>query len=155
MKRYLLLSIFLSSFTIAFAQVEKEHFSFPAEFDKIDAIWMGWGTHTYTDTATEEDVENIRLQMLQALTPYVQVRLIVTDTAQRNSLINKFLTRNIDTSKITYFFSPNWHFWLRDYGPIFLRSNKGHLKGVDFGFNCYGDCHTGFAKGTDEGDSII
>jgi agmatine deiminase len=155
MKKYLLLSLLLSTAIITFSQNENEQFSFPAEFEKVNAIWMGWGITTYTDTATNNNVENIRLQMLQALTPYVQVHLIVNDTLQRNSLIKRFLTLRIDTSKISYFFSPNWHFWLRDYGPIFLRSDKGHLKGVDFGFNCYGDCRTGFAKTADEGDSMI
>ena len=155
MKKYLLLLSLLNVAIITFSQNESEQYSFPAEFEKLKAIWMGWGITSYTDTATNEDVENIRLQMLQALTPYVQVHLIVTDTLQRNSLIQRFLAIHIDTSKISYFFSPNWHFWLRDYGPVFLRSDKGHLKGIDFGFNCYGDCHTGFAKTIDEGDSTI
>jgi agmatine deiminase len=155
MKKHLFLFLLLSANITAFAQDGKEQFIFPAEFEKIDAIWMGWGITTYTDTASKEDVENIRLQMLRALTPYVQVHLIVNDTVQRNLLAKKFLISNIDTSKIIFFYSPNWHFWLRDYGPVFLKGNKGHLMGVDFGFNCYGDCHTGFAKTTDEGDSTI
>jgi agmatine deiminase len=155
MKKYLLPILLLSVSVIGIAQNEAEQFSFPAEFEKIDAVWMGWGITTYTDTASNEDVENIRLQMLQALTPYVKVHLIVNDTTQQRSLIKKFLAFNIDTTNIIYFYSPNWHFWLRDYGPIFLRGNKGQLTGVDFGFNCYGDCRTGFAKTTDEGDSTI
>ena len=155
MKRYLLLSLLLSANRLVFAQANIEQFTFPAEFEQIDALWMGWGITTYTDTGSKEDVENIHLQMLQKLTPYVKIRLIVNDTVQKNSLIKKFLFLNIDTSKITYFYSPYWHFWLRDYGPIFLKSNKGNLAGVDFGFNCYGNCHIGFAKTTDSGDSTI
>lgn len=155
MKSYLLVLLLFFVNTIAFAQDEKEQFTFPAEFEKIDAIWMGWGITTYTDTASNEDVENIRLQMLQALTPYVHVHLIVNDTIQRNLLTKKFLTFNIDTAKITFFYSRNWHFWLRDYGPVFLKDDNGHLIGADFKFNCYGDCRTGFAKTADEGDSTI
>lgn len=155
MKRHLLLPLLFSVNIITLAQDVKEQFLFPAEFEKIDAIWMGWGIHTYTDTASNEDVENIRLKMVQALIPYVQMHLIVNDIIQRDSLVAKFLNSNIDTSKITFFYSPNWHFWLRDYGPVLLKSNQGHLKGVDFGFNCYGNCRWGFAKTADEGDSII
>jgi agmatine deiminase len=155
MKKYLLLLLLFSADNIGFAQSKNERFTFPAEFEKIDAMWMGWGIHTYTDRASDADVERIRLQMLQALTPYVNVRLIVDDTIQKKLLVEKFLALHIDTAKIIYFYSPNWHFWLRDYGPIFLRSDNGHLKGVDFGFNCYGDCRTGYAKAIDEGDSTI
>jgi hypothetical protein len=91
MKRHLLLLLLFSVAIITFAQDVKEQFIFPAEFEKIDAIWMGWGITTYTDTASKEDVENIRLKMLQALTPFVQVGLIVNDTLQRNLLLTKFL----------------------------------------------------------------
>ena len=132
MKSYLLLWLILSGNSIAFSQNANAQFTFPPEFEKIDAIWMGWGITTYTDTASNGAVESIRLQMLQALTPYVQVHLIVNDTAQRNLLIKKFFAASIDTSKITYFYSRNWHFWLRDYGPVFLRDNNGQLMGVDF-----------------------
>ncbi|PWU03533.1 MAG: agmatine deiminase family protein [Bacteroidetes bacterium] len=155
MKNYLLLSLFLSQINIAYSQSAPGQYSFPAEFEKIDVIWMGWGITTYTDTATKDEVERIHIEMLQALSPYVRIRLIVTDSIQSKILTQKFLVYQIDTSKITYFFSPNWHFWLRDYGPIFVRNSRGQLKGVDFGFNCYGDCRTGFAKTADMGDSII
>lgn len=155
MKRYLFLILLVSADAIAFSQSNKEYFTFPAEFEKIDAIWFGWGITTYTDTAAKENVENIRLNIIQALAPYVQVRLIVSDTAQRNYVITKLLQRSVDTSKISYFFSSSWHFWLRDYGPIFLRSNKGNLMGIDFGFNCYGNCRESMATTTGKGDSTI
>src|SRR5690242_17845899 len=113
MRRYLLFILLLSASIVGLAQSQNAQYTFPAEFEKIDAIWMGWGVTTYTDTATKEDVEKIRLQMVQALTPYVRIHLIVNDTAQRNLLIRKFLSLKIDTSKISYFFSPNWNFWLR------------------------------------------
>src|SRR5689334_8489357 len=102
MKRHLLLLLLFSVAIISFAQDAKEQFIFPAEFEKIDAIWMGWGITTYTDTASKEDVEIIRLRMVKALTPYVQVDLIVDDITQRNSLVAKFLISNIDTSKISF-----------------------------------------------------
>jgi agmatine deiminase len=155
--RELLLIVFISFAKIALAQDTSEHFYFPAEFEKIDAIWTGWGVTTYTDTATKSDVENIRLQMLKELIPYVKIHLIVDDAEQRNYIESKLLQLNVDTTKIIWFYSPNWHFWLRDYGPIFLRNDKGYLMGVDFGFNCYGDCRssTQHAIITGKGDSTI
>lgn len=155
MKKYLLLSLIFFAGSFAFAQNNKEHFIFPAEFEKIDAIWMGWGITSYTDTASDKDEENIRLQMLAALTPFVRVHLVVSDSALGNQLTQRFLASGIDTGQIVYFYSPNWHFWLRDYGPIFLKGDKGHLMGVDFGFNCYGDCVRTSANITDKGDSTI
>lgn len=147
--------LFVFIISISFGQIKTEQFVYPAEFEKIDAIWFGWGITTYTDTATKENVENIRLNIIAALIPHVQVRLIVSDTAQRNYVIAKLLKRSVDTSKISYFLSPNWHFWLRDYGPIFLRSNKRRLMGVDFGFNCYGNCRESIAAIANKGDSTI
>jgi agmatine deiminase len=95
--------------------------------------------------------------MLQALTPYVQVHLIVKDSNQQNDIIKKLLRIGVDTIKIKYFYSPYWHFWLRDYGAVFMKGNKGHLMGIDFGFNCYGNCLATYqyAKTVDSGDSSI
>jgi agmatine deiminase len=153
-KRVLAFNLLFYSTLLSFGQGVEEQFKFPAEFEKIDGIWLGWGITTYTDSGSDKDLEDIHLQMIQALTPYVLIHLIVKDLNQQNDVVKKLLRIGVDTTKIKYFYSPNWHFWLRDYGPVFMQGNRGHLSGIDFRFNCYGEClpSNEYARIVDKGD---
>ena len=59
MKKYLFLCCFFLSQVIAFNQSGPEHFTFPAEFEEHEAIWMAWKKFPAAAAFKEESVFNL------------------------------------------------------------------------------------------------
>ena len=150
-----LLSVLIT--VISCSQTKTEHFIYPAEFEKIDAIWMNWNTHKYwmnwsTSISgypkyyeTEEPELHI-LRMTKEITPYAMMNMIVVNDSVKDAAIQSMLNFGIDTSRVHfYYFKMDFRF-IRDEGPIFLKGDQGHLMGVDFNYNCYGKCEPYSAK---------
>jgi agmatine deiminase len=119
-----------------------EVFTFPAEFEPQSAVWIG--------ARPEENGRptlGVIVQMVQALAPHVDIYLMVSSLAAQAKLQNLLGKARVDLRRVhfqTITSSPTQ--WYRDIGPIFLKGSHGHLKVVDFDFNCYGDCRTGSAE---------
>lgn len=116
-----------------------EVFTYPAEFEPQAAVWIG---------ARPE--ENGRptlpavVQMAQALAPHVAINFVVPGASVEGRLRGLLRKASVNLDRVrfvTITSSPTQ--WYRDIGPIFLKGSRGHLKIVDFDFNCYGDCEVG------------
>ena len=124
------------------AKQSEEFFTFPAEFDKQEAVWM-----VARPFDSEHPTIGVAIQMIKALTPGVKVRLMVADERAKEAVQNLLEANGVDEGQVSYWTtasSPTR--WYRDIGAIFLRSNKGNLKVVDFNFNCYGECEPSSEK---------
>jgi agmatine deiminase len=124
------------------AKQSEEFFTFPAEFDKQEAVWM-----VARPFDSERPTIGVVIQMIKALTPAVKVRLMVADEKAKEEVHNLLKANGVDERQVSYWTtasSPTR--WYRDIGAIFLRSNKGNLKVVDFDFNCYGECESSSEK---------
>ena len=113
-----------------------EFFTHPAEFEKQEAVWMG-----ARPFESGHPTLDIVIEMVKALAPHVKIKLMVADDAAKANVQRLLKENNVDENQIFYWTttaSPTR--WYRDVGAIFLKSNKGNLKVVDFDFNCYGDC---------------
>jgi agmatine deiminase len=119
-----------------------EFFTIPAEFEKQEAVWIAAKPFESGHPTIE-----IVIQMLKALSPHVKIKLMVADNAAKET-VQKLLKENgVDEKQVFYWTtvsSPTR--WYRDVGGLFLKSDKGNLKIVDFGFNCYGDCESSSEK---------
>jgi agmatine deiminase len=135
----------------AFSQKEPEHFTFPAEFEKHEAIWMGWRI-----TATSRGISKTEtvLQIIKSLTPHVKVNLFVDSDSVTNYLYEEFAKRKIDKKMVTMFVFPNPYSNVRDPGPVFLKSNKGNLMIADMKWNFYGSGSNIFSPGAKRLDTI-
>ena len=118
---------------------QPDDFTFPAEFEAQEAVWM-----SARPTETGKPVLDIVIEMVRALSPHVRVRLMVPNEEVKAQVQDRLRQQKIDQSKITYWTTTaNLTRWYRDFGAIFLRNAHGELKAVDFNFNCYGECLTG------------
>ncbi len=124
------------------AHQSDEVFTVPAEFEKQEAVWM-----VARPFEREHPTIGVAIQMIKALTPGVKVRLMVADEKAKAAVQNLLKENGVDEGQVSYWTtasSPTR--WYRDVGAIFLRSNKGNLRVVDFDFNCYGECERSSAK---------
>jgi len=124
------------------AASQPEIFTYPAEFEPQSAVWLG--------AALRQNGQNdlpVLMAMVRALAPNVALYLVSPDFAQQQQLKSALRKAGLDERRIRYVIvrsSPTR--WYRDIGPVFLKGNRGHLKVVDFSFNCYGDCANGSAE---------
>jgi agmatine deiminase len=112
-----------------------EGFYFPAEFEKHQAIWMGW-------PVDQEKMRGLSLipvfiEMIKALT--MEAKVIVKIAVQNEgekSEVDKLL-RGFGIPKDYYllYCVPHVDIWFRDMGPIFLKSNLNQFRVVQFNFN--------------------
>ena len=115
---------------------DDEFFTHPAEFEPREAVWMA-----ARPFESGHPTLDIVIEMVKALSPHVKIELMVADDAAQANVQKLLKENSVDEKQISYWTttaSPTR--WYRDVGAIFLKSNKGNLKVVDFDFNCYGDC---------------
>lgn len=121
------------------AAAPPETFTAPAEFEPQSAVWIG----ARPDENGHPALPTVA-KMVQALTPHVDVYLMVPNAGVEEQL--NLLLRNsaVNLRRVHYWTSRSSPTrWLRDVGAIFVKSNRGRLKVIDFDFNCYGDCPAG------------
>ncbi len=151
MKKIRLFLLLFFICTNAFSQKDPEYFTFPAEFEKHDAIWMSWRIPANSRGIAK--TETI-LQIIKTLTPYVHVNLFIDSDSVSNYLHEEFAKRGIDKKKVTMFEFPNPYSNVRDPGPVFLKSNKGNLMIADMKWSFYGSASNFFSPGVKRVDTI-
>jgi len=108
---------------------------FPAEFEKQDSIWIAWSDEKYR---AGKNTGNVVIKIISELEPYIKINLLVRDTSEINIIKDRFKIINLNDSKINYHVIPQYNRWIRDSGPIFVKSKDEKLKIIDFKFNFYG-----------------
>lgn len=117
------------------AQPQKEAFTYPAEFEKQEAIWLSWATYSFM---SGEPLDKAVLQTMKELTPYVKINLMVTEEGLINGVKKRLRENGINERQVNFIVYPVHWFSIRDPNPMFLRGNRGTLKAVDFGWNEFG-----------------
>jgi agmatine deiminase len=83
------------------------------------------------------------MRIIEELVPYVKVKIAVQDSNEMDKIKSLLENNNIPIQKVSFHSVPHGDIWFRDMGPIFIVSNKGKLKIVDFNFNGWGyESHT-------------
>lgn len=129
MKKFLLFSIVV--FLLG-CKNEKDIYKFymPGQFEKQDAVWLGWqGYDPYYPVGAE---------MIEALMPFVQIKIITESDSILQVCKNYLTQKEIDTAKIKFDVIPDNEFWIRDHGAAFIINKNGEMQAVDFEWGTYG-----------------
>jgi len=118
------------------ATTNDEVFSFPAEFERHEFVWVTWTDEVYM---SGKPTDKVVLKIIEELSPFVKIRLIVESQPQLIKVKRILKKNDIPDEQITFLIVPKNNRWMRDMGPIFLRSDKGNLKIVDFNYSFYGE----------------
>ncbi len=107
----------------------------PAEWEKHEATWLSWPKDPMTfPPEVIGRVEQIYVEMIEALAKGERVELLVDNLATEEKVrrllgnAENVRFRRIKTADV----------WTRDYGPIFVRGEKG-VTAVKWRFNAWGD----------------
>lgn len=130
-----MLSLFLFFATTANKACAEPEWRFPAEFEKQEAVYLGWLSKEYVKGHLTDDV---LLEVVEKLSPKVKINICVPDESQKqhvNSLLKKM---DLITDNISFYVIPFTMLYWRDFGPIFTVNSKGEKRISDFNFNCWG-----------------
>src|SRR5690349_11804927 len=114
----------LAAGTLALATSAAEMFTLPAEFDSQGAVWIG-----ARPLESGHPAFPVVMHMVRALTPHVDVYLMVPDAATKTEIQGLLRSAGVDVRRVHYWTSTSSPTrWYRDVGAIFLKGNEGHLK---------------------------
>jgi len=85
-----------------------------------------------------EEVEQSYLSIIAALAAEEEIRLLIRDAAMGEAVRRRLEERKIATSGIRLIEADYGDVWIRDYGPTFLRNDRGETAMVDWDFNSWG-----------------
>lgn len=112
-------------------------FRMPAEWHRHKATWLSWPKDPDTWPGKVEQVEEVFLQMMAALTPHEPVNLLVDDLETRERV--KERCKFASATNIRFHVIKTVDSWIRDYGPNFLIGTDGSAAYNDWQFNAWGN----------------
>lgn len=122
----------------------------PAEWAPHEATWLAWPHNEETWPGKVHEIEELYLQMIEALTPGEKVHLLVNDEKTREKVSKRLQALGTSDKNIVYFLIPTVDAWVRDYGPSFvLRDSAGggkEIAAIKWGFNAWGGKYESLAR---------
>lgn len=110
----------------------------PAEWEPQSAVLIAW-PHAGTDWADRlADVETTYVALAAAATRYQPLIIVVASNELRLRVQALLTGEGVDLSKIRFVELPYDDTWLRDSGPITLKSDDGRFQLTDFRFTGWG-----------------
>ncbi len=127
-------------------------YSMPAEWAPHRATWLSWPHNRETWPTSLEKVREVWIQMICALAPHEQVKLLVNDKATERDVRARLKKAGTVMENVTLPGIPTIDVWMRDYGLTFLTrdSSDQALAGNDWIFNGWG----GKYKAYEEDDQV-
>jgi len=114
-------------------EIPAAEFTFPPEWEAHEAIWMGWEDFLAADQAFAD----LWAEMISALSPHVDVKLIVKSNEIAEIASSLLAERDVGAEQFEIVVQPSSDIWLRDSGGLFVTDGET-LKIADFAWDTYG-----------------
>ncbi len=96
----------------------------PAEWEKHEATWLGW-PHNKSDWPGKfTPIPWVYGEITRKLAPGEIVRILVDSKAHEQSARRVLVKVGVDLARIEFFRFPTDRGWTRDFGPMFVRSER-------------------------------
>jgi agmatine deiminase len=107
----------------------------PAEWEPHEATWLAW-PHERTDWPGKfAPIPWVYGDIVKKLARVEKVRILIEDAALEKSARRVLAKCPVDMSGVEFFRWPTNRSWTRDYGPIFVRNDKGEIAITNWLFN--------------------
>ena len=122
------------------AVVDPEHYSFPAEWEPHDAVWVAWVGEGLGGRSSERKVtmNAMTVEMVRVLRDHVDVEVFVESEDAAVEAEERLRAEGAWDSRVSLHVHELPYFWMRDPGPLFVRNSAGDTKVVDFRWTSYG-----------------
>ena len=114
---------------------QKSGYRLPAEWEPHAATWVAWPHRRASFLGNFDEVPVAFSKLVRLLARYEPVRVIGSEAVLRDAS-----SQLQESSRVDFIEIPTNDSWLRDTGPVFLKSKgeQQELVVVDFGFNAWG-----------------
>ena len=129
----------------------------PAEWESHEATWLAWPHNEETWPGKLPQIEEVYLQMIEALLPEEKVHLLVNDEKEREEVGKRIRSRGLTSKNLVFFLIPTVDAWIRDYGPNFIWRDSGGRKEVAWvrwKFNAWGGKYESLAEDDQVGERL-
>ena len=113
----------------------------PARWETQSHIYLALSSEQFFDPIRfshgPKTIEDVQIEMIKNLLPFVKIRVLANDEQQANSFKKLLANNKINQENIEFLIIKHRHIWLRDTGPIWLKS-EDKLKIVQASFNEWG-----------------
>jgi len=107
----------------------------PAEWEKHQATFLAF-PHEGTDWPGKfAAVKWVFVEIIRKVVLYEPVILVVKSDQHREEVLSLLKKAHADTSQISYIIQPTNRSWMRDSGPIIVKTADGNMEGLQFRFN--------------------
>jgi agmatine deiminase len=100
-------------------------YSFPAEWEKHEATWLGWPHNASDWPGKFETIPWVYGEMVRKISVGENIWLIVRHKADENVASRVFKHVGVDLRKIRFVTHPTNRGWTRDTGPVFVKKKIG------------------------------
>jgi len=107
----------------------------PAEWEPHAATWIAW-PHAREDWPGKfAAIPLVYMEVVRHLVPGERVRILVNDEAVERSVRRLVSRAGVDLGRVDFFRMPTDRSWTRDYCPLWVRRDDGHLGLTNWKFN--------------------
>ncbi|WP_198402158.1 agmatine deiminase family protein [Paenibacillus crassostreae] len=116
--------------TMAFSERSDYGYTYPAEWEKQKSVWLAWSGSV--------EPNKVSIQIITALHKKVRIDLVVENEAAKKEAMTWMDSYKIDKSKVQFHMYGGANIFIRDPGPLFLKTTDGKPLIADFNWNNYG-----------------
>ena len=109
----------------------------PAEWEPHAATWLAW-PHEKTDWPGKfAPIPWVYADIVRHLSQVERVRILVENQPMERAARRMLKCAGANPSAVEFFHVPTNRGWIRDFGPIFVRSSKGETAATNWHFNAW------------------
>lgn len=112
-------------------------FRMPAEWEPHEATWIAWPHHRDDWPGKFEAIPWVYAEIVRLLHRSETVRILVDDKYLETEAGDILKRADVDLARIEFIRIPTDRVWTRDFGPTFLKNEKGEQALLDWSFNAW------------------
>ena len=124
-----------------------ESYKMPPEWDHHEATWLSWPHNQEAWPAGAlRKIQDIYTQMMEVILTGEKINLLVKDQRMREEVLERFRYFKISEKNLYFHYVPTVDIWIRDYGPIFIKSPNGKKGWCKWQFNAWGNKYENYVR---------
>jgi agmatine deiminase len=113
-------------------------YTMPSESEAHEGTWLQFPHHYQYGAAYRNDLIGTWVAMTKELVSSEKVHIIAYNTTHKNWIITKLNAAGVPLANVDFKIMQTNDVWVRDNGPIFVKTANGTQKIEDWGFNGWG-----------------
>ncbi len=124
---------------------KKLGFTFPAEWEKQNSIWLSWPHNRDTWPGKFQPIPKKFTEIVSVITRYEHVNINYVNDEMKEEIIELLSDKRVSEISYTLHNIPTNDAWCRDHGPAFVINSETKEKGIiDWGYNALGNKYPPF-----------